>query len=188
MAIAQAALNFLTQRFRHAGPPAPVDPTYWVLPGVLAGRPSPERVPWQVEALLEARVGGIVSLDGPIRTKELTAAGIRHLPAYQPMLLLHSEEDYHRFLKVVPGVLRFIDEERSRERATLVHCYYGCDRTGSVLACYLVAREGCTASQAVTRIQHANPEALWALGYAEVVGAFERLYRSDPSPFEVERV
>jgi protein-tyrosine phosphatase len=87
----------------------------------------------------------------------------------------------------MPAVLRFIDEERARAQATIVHCYYGCDRTGSVLGCYLVAREGCTAAQAVARVQHSNPEALWALGYAEVIATFEELYRKDPSQFEVER-
>lgn len=184
--LAQATLGIVSRRFRKDDSPR-IDPSYWVLPGVLGGRPSPERIPWHVEELLNAGIGGIVSLDGPIRTKDLLAAGIRHLAAYQPMLLLHTTEDYLRFLKVMPAVLGFIDEERSRSLATLVHCYYGCDRTGSALACYLVAREGCTASQAIGRIQHANPEALWALGYSEVVATFEELYRKDPHQFEVER-
>jgi hypothetical protein len=160
---------------------------YWIVPGVLAGRPGPECVPWNLGDFVESGIGGVVSLDGPIRTKELHAAGLRHLPAYQPMLLLRSDEERMRFLSVMRPALAFIDELRDLGLATLVHCYHGCDRTGAVLACYLVARRGSSASEAVRSVQKVNPDAMWAVGYMEAVYAFEDAYRSDPRRFEDRR-
>jgi protein-tyrosine phosphatase len=160
---------------------------YWVIPGVLAGRPGPDCAPWNVDQLVDAGVGAVVSLDGPVRVQDLLKAGIRHLPAYQPMFLLHGEEDHKRFLKVMVPILAFIDEQRAGGIATLVHCHYGCDRTGTVLSCYLVARENFTATQAVARVQKINPDAMWAVGYMEAVQTFEAIYRDHPSLFEAHR-
>lgn len=106
---------------------------------------------------------------------------------YQPMFLLHGEEEHKRFLKVMGPFLRFVDQQRAEGIATMVHCHYGCDRTGTVLSCYLVARENCTGSQAVARVQKINPDAMWAVGYMEAVQTFEAMYRSDITQFEDDR-
>lgn len=171
-----------------ANAPRVVDHVYWVVPGVIAGRPSPECVPWDVHDLVEAGFGGVVSLDGPIKTKDLRLAGLTHLAVHRPMLLLRTVDDHRRFLSAIPRILPFVDEMRARGRATLVHCYYGCDRTGTALACYLVARENYTAEQAIVHVQHVKPDAMWAVGYMEAVHTFESMYRADPSLFEAARV
>jgi len=145
---------------------------YWVVPYVLAGRPGPACVPWQAIDLLDDGIGGIVSLDGPIRTAELRKVGIDHLPVYQPMLPLQTMEEQDRFLKIMPQVICFIDEVRLRGRATLVHCFYGCDRTGAAIACYLIAREGYSAEEGIATVQRLNPDALRMAGYKDVVHAF----------------
>lgn len=157
------------------------------MPDHLCGRPGPDCIPWSVDELIAAGVGGVISLDGPVRTSEIREAGLDHLPAYQPMLLLQSTEDQLRFLRVMPGVLEFIDRQREQGRATLIHCYYGCDRTGAALACYLVAREGLSADEAINAVQRANPEALWALGYMEVVHTYAELLASNRGSFEDAR-
>lgn len=145
---------------------------FWAVNDVLAGRPGPTCVPWKVGDLIDDGIGGVVSLDGPIRTSDLKKAGIRHLPVYQPMLSLQTAEEQERFLKVMPQVIGFIDDVRSQGRATLVHCFYGCDRTGAAIACYLVAREGYTADQGIAIVQRLNPDAMQMVGYKEVVHMF----------------
>lgn len=190
MGLFEAACRFL--RFSPKSPKSPSESEpehiFWVLPNVLAGRPGPVCEPWTLAELLNENIGGIISLDGPIRLKELSQAGIEHLPVYQPMLLLYTREDHLRFLKVMPQVIEFIDRMRKTGRATLVHCYHGCDRTGSAIACYLVAREGMTASKAINAVQLVKPDAMWAVGYMEVVRTFESIYNERPEPFEESRV
>jgi protein-tyrosine phosphatase len=125
-----------------------------------------------VPELIDEGIGGVVSLDGPIRTADLKKAGIDHLPVYQPMLSLQTTEEQERFLRIMPQVIEFIDGVRSRGKATLVHCFYGCDRTGAAIACYLVAREGYTAEQGIAIVQRLNPDAMQMIGYKEVVHTF----------------
>lgn len=160
------------------------DLIYWALPNVLAGRPGPSYAPWNTDSLVDQGIGGVISLDGPIRVKELREAGIDHLPAYQPMLLLHSIDDHLRFLSIMPRVLSFVDLHRQSGQATMIHCHYGCDRTGAALACYLVARESMDADTAISSIQRVNPDAMWAVGYSDAVHTFEDSYRRSPHLYD----
>ena len=150
---------------------------YWVIENELAGRAGPEKFPWDPHELKSAGVGAIVSLAGPVNAQSLRYAGIRHLPVHQPMVLLETEEMRERFLEVMPLIIDFIDTCRDERVGVLVHCYHGCDRTGAILACYLIAREGLSATDAVERIRAVNPDALSAFGYEAAVETFERLTR-----------
>jgi protein-tyrosine phosphatase len=84
---------------------------------------------------------------------------------------------------MMPRVLRFIDVMKNNGLATMIHCHYGCDRTGAALACYLVAREMMDADTAVLTIQRLNPDALWAVGYADAVSTFEEEFRAHPEVY-----
>lgn len=147
---------------------------YWVMEDILAGRCGPARAGWEPAALRAAGFGGVVSLDpGDVDADALTAAGLDHLPLYLPMTLLLNEADRLGFLRALLPVFDFIDGIRRRPAATLVHCHYGLDRTGAVLACYLVARERFHARQAIDYIRQQRPQAMFAPGYAEAVELFE---------------
>ncbi len=148
---------------------------YWVLPEILAGRCGPAARPWELAALWDAGVRGIVSLDeSDVDAAALSAAKIEHLPAYLPMTLLLSERERERFLSALPDIFEFVDRIRRQAGATLVHCHYGLDRTGAVLACYLVARQRLGAVQAIEHVRALRPDALLAPGYAESVQLFEQ--------------
>lgn len=150
---------------------------YWVEDGVLGGRCGPECAPWLAEDLFAGGVRSLVSLDEyGVDEEALQAAGIIHLPLYQPMILLEDTSERRRFLEVVPRVLKFIEERRDQqELPVVVHCHYGRDRTGCVLACCLVARNGWTAAEAIAHVRARQPNALTAPGYAEAVELFERI-------------
>lgn len=160
-----------------------MDEVYWVIDGVLAGRAGPEKRPWDPAELAAEGVGGIVSLCGPVDSHALRVVGIEHLPAYQPMILLESELERETFLDVVSQVLEFLEQIKAQQKATVIHCYHGCDRTGCVLSCVLIATQRLTAEQAIDRVKAANPFALAAYGYAEAVETFERLFEEDPERF-----
>lgn len=159
------------------------EPIYWVIENELAGRPGPVKAPWTPATLKAAGFGGIVSLCEAGRTEKIRAAGIKHLPVYRPMILLQDESEREMFLSVMPSVLSFVDRCREAGDAVIVHCHHGFDRTGAVLASYLIAREGLTADEAIARVRAANPDAMSADGYAEAVHTFESLYREHPAIF-----
>lgn len=148
---------------------------YWVIDNELGGRAGPQLYPWTARELIQAGIGAVVSLAGGVKYADLRAAGIEVLPVPQPMILLEDEPQRERFLDIMPLVVHFIDKARGAGRGTLVHCHYGRDRTGAVLACYLVEREGLSPDEAVARVRAANPLALAAPGYPEAVTTFRRL-------------
>ena len=55
----------------------------------------------------------------------------------------------------------------------LVHCNAGKDRTGLLLAYYLVSRKGLSAKRALKILRRLNPDALSASGYEDILFALE---------------
>ena len=157
---------------------------YWLMEGTLGGRPGPMKEAWSPAEMASGGVGGIVSLAEPVESLELQEAGIRHLPLFQPMILLETRSEHLQFLSELPAAFRFLDEIRAQGKAALVHCYHGRDRTGAALACYLAAREDLGPAEAVERVRAANPGAMAALGYEPAVHTFDALYRRNRSLFE----
>jgi atypical dual specificity phosphatase len=153
---------------------------YWVIDDILAGRPGPRCVPWNTWDLFENGFRGIVSLDAGVDPKAIEQVGIHHLPAYAPMNYIETEEEHLEFLAGIPKIVQFIDEHRERGEATLVHCHYGCDRTGCVLGCYLVARENMDPYEAFQHIKTQNSNAFGISGYAEAIITFHKLIQQYP--------
>jgi len=146
---------------------------YWINPEAVGGRCGPASAAWDLPGWLRAGIGGIVSLDSSnVRPEEIAAAGLAHLPAYRPMILLTTPQLQQEFLRSLPAVFRFIEEHRRQGRKVVVHCYHGMDRTGAVLACYLVQRYRCTAREAIARVRQLRPQAMSADGYEEAVFRF----------------
>lgn len=86
--------------------------------------------------------------------------GSREAPSY-PMLDIFDEFD--RVLNVhLPG-----------REPVLVHCNSGKDRTGLLLAYYMVSRKGLSAKRALKMLRRLKPDALSASGYTEILFALE---------------
>ena len=152
---------------------------YWVIERELCGRPGPHKVAWDTAALRAAGIQGVVSLDGPIDADALSQTALAHLPVYQPMIVLQDEQRQREFLSQLPPIFRFIDDCRQQGGAALVHCYHGWDRTGTVLACYLVARRNLTAKEAINVVRNVNLDAMGTVGYEEAVVLFEQMFTND---------
>jgi len=147
---------------------------YWVVPGLLAGRPGPGRVPWDLEALYETGFRTIVSLSNEVDERAIAKAGFLHLPAYVPPLPFLVGGLRRRFVCRMRPVVEFVAAQVTAGRPTLVHCHAGKDRTGVVLAGYLVCYQGLTPGEAVRVLRRANPVAMSAPGFARAVWLFER--------------
>jgi hypothetical protein len=145
---------------------------YWVTPNLLAGRPGPKESPWDLEKIWAAGVRTIVSLVRVDRTT-IRAAGFRH---YQ--ISLNGGMAFFPLLRrclvwqMLP-VVDFIAAEVAARRPTLVHCYAGKDRTGAVLAGYLIRYQGLSPNEAFRLLRQANPRAMTAPGFDRLPRLFE---------------
>jgi protein-tyrosine phosphatase len=142
---------------------------YWVIEGLLAGRAGPTRAPWDARRFYEAGLRTVVSLASEVRVEDLEAYGLRHYRVQLPPVLLSSPGMQKAFIHEALPVWAFIDEELGAGRPTLVHCYAGNDRTGAILAGYLVAYRGVEPEEAVQRLLNLNPNAMERAGYADAV-------------------
>lgn len=148
------------------------NPFYWILPGLLAGCPGPKQATWNLEALWEEGFRTIVSLchiDG----EDIRTAGFRHI--YRPLLgwMVFLPPLQHWLVNTMLPVVDQIAGELMAHRPTLVHCYYGKDRTGAVLAGYLMRHRGLSWIEAIEQVKQANPRAMSAPGFIKIPRLFE---------------
>jgi len=135
--------------------------TYWVIDRLLAGRPGPTLYPWNPEELYQAGLRVIVSLAAPY--------GFIHYRAAFPPVTLYSEGMQKAFIHEALPVWAFIHEQLTAGNPTLVHCHAGQDRTGAILAGYLIVYQGVAPATALRRLRSVKPTALSAEGFADVL-------------------
>lgn len=143
----------------------------FVVDHVLAGSALPGSWDSLEEDLADVQshdIGAIVSLtERPLPADRLRRAGLRylHLPVedFTPPTTRQAAE-FVRFVDVIWGEL---------EKATLVHCRAGIGRTGTMLACYLVAR-GETAGDAIDHVRALRPGSIETSDQERMVRDFER--------------
>jgi hypothetical protein len=143
--------------------------TYWVIDGLLAGRPGPTCAPWNPAALHEGGIRAVVSLAKEVPVEDLSPFGITHYRGEFPPMVLFSEGMRKAFIYTALPVWRFIDEQITVGKTTLVHCFAGQDRTGAILSGYLVTYHGMEAEKAVAVVRNSNPFAMRETTYEETV-------------------
>jgi hypothetical protein len=153
---------------------------YWVIEERLAGRPGPTRAPWNLEALHAGGIRAIVSLAADVDVPPLEEHGFAHYRAHLPPILLITEGLQKAFIHEVLPVWRFIHAQLEAGHPTMVHCYAGNDRTGVVLAGYLVIYEGVPPEDAIKTLRARNPHAMEAGGYEGVVSLLTPGEMPDP--------
>jgi hypothetical protein len=157
-----------------------MDYVYWVIDKQLAGRPGPQRAPWDLTELYEAGFRAVVSLARDVPVPDLESYGFAHYRADLPPLLLISPGLQRAFLHEVLPIWDFIDEQLEANHPTLVHCHAGNDRTGAVLAGYLVVTQAMKPENAIAYVRARNPHAMEAEGYEDAVRLLTSGERPDP--------
>jgi len=156
-----------------------MDHVYWVKPGLLAGRCGPDKVPWDVGALYARGFRTVVTVASEVPVGDLAPYGLHH--RREPVLPLPwlTWLGQRRLARRLMPLLEFIHAELAARRPVLVHCHDGDDRTGVVLAGYLVIYAGLVWRSAVACVRDANPRAMKMPGYAGTVRWFRRPSTSD---------
>ena len=140
----------------------------WVAPGVLGcAYPRTERA---LTALSGSGVRLLVNLHGrPHDPARLARHGLRevHLPVKD--FAAPSSEQIERGVEAILGALVAADESAA------VHCGGGLGRTGTLLACYLLASgEGLGAGEAIGRVRAIRPGSVETPAQAAAVDAWAR--------------
>ncbi len=143
----------------------------YVLEGKLAGCGYPGRGGDLRADLREAKHRGISAVvtltESPLDAEILESEGMTflHIPVedYEPPSLGQIQE--------------FVDFTRGHlahsSGAVMVHCMMGRGRTGTMLACFLVA-EGWSAESAVRRVRQSRPASIESLAQEEMIVIWER--------------
>jgi atypical dual specificity phosphatase len=140
---------------------------WWVVPGVIGGMPMPFVHPERRENL-----GGALN-DYDDELPVLFADGVRAVVCLlnypgDDAVYRSAGFDFH-LMPVrdggVPtaaqtmGFLRFMNEQTSRRRPTVVHCEAGLGRTGTAIASYLIAT-GMAPEAAILKVRSVQPRAI----------------------------
>ena len=72
----------------------------------------------------------------------------------------------------------FIEQQISGGRPVMVHCAAGKGRTGTVLAAYLVKKQGLTAEQAIEKVRSMRPGSVQSVSQETAVSMYEKYLKS----------
>ena len=143
--------------------------TFWLIPGVLAGRSGPCRNPWRLSELQGIGIGAVLSVnDGAAcLPDEFESLAIRYLCVPLSPNAPPQEGDMEHCRRVLPVAYGFAKGNEADGIATLVHCQAGKDRTGLFMAYYLVRSFGQTPREAIAKVRVVRPIAFTAEGWEE---------------------
>jgi protein-tyrosine phosphatase len=146
-----------------------MDKVFWVIDGMLCGRPGPAQDPWDIKDLYNGNIRSIVSLDlDNVDYKSIVEAGINHVAFTLPDSIPPTEDDAKLWLEVLPKSFNYIKGQlANNEGAVMVHCYAGKDRTGMLLGSFLTLIQGFDPKEAFSKLRAVRPVALSSQGYEE---------------------
>ena len=131
------------------------------------GRPGPVYYPWNPDELAAGGIGAILTVNQgqSVYVDELTAAGIEHGLFPMEDNAPPRPGDFEHCLATLPQALDFIDRMHVLNKAVMIHCTAGKDRTGLTMAFYLCRHEGFNAEDAIAEVRRVRPEGLSAPEY-----------------------
>ena len=134
----------------------------WLIEGEIGGMGRPLDLRKDLEFFQDEGIGGIVSLtETPLQQALIDEFGIeyRHIPIAD--YTAPSASQIEEFVAFVRGMSR-------RNKAVVCHCFAGKGRTGTMLACYLVAK-GRSAKDAISEVRRARPGAIETSSQEEAI-------------------
>jgi protein tyrosine phosphatase (PTP) superfamily phosphohydrolase (DUF442 family) len=141
---------------------------FWLREGKIAGRSGPNTDAWDLDEIKAGGFAAILSVNGGEAVHEtlLDELGIAY--ANIPMSANAPARDGDReiCLQNIPRAMAFI-RENLESGPVLIHCRAGKDRTGMVMAAYLMTFEDYDAKAAMQQVFEVRPIAFTAEGWKE---------------------
>ena len=142
---------------------------FWLIPGKLAGRTGPNVDPWDARRLKEGGIDAVLSVNHGIfvKEKELEACGISYACIPFSWNAPPVPGDLEICLDALPKAFAFVQQNIENERAVMIHCTSGKDRTGLLMSYYLMRTQSMTIDEAILEVRRVRPIALSAAGWEE---------------------
>lgn len=145
---------------------------YWIVPNRLAGRPGPNRIPWDPPALKEAGFTLVLSLSERMfgKSEEFYDLGIAHVCLPLPKAAPPNPGDREDIQVLLPHLCEIIRDElaSSSHAKVLMHCSSGKDRSALVMLYYLTRDLGMPLKEAYLRVKAQRSDLLTARGWYEM--------------------
>jgi atypical dual specificity phosphatase len=136
--------------------------------------------PWDLGELYQNGFRVVVTLNEEGVSDDIIRAGLRHHRFALPTVLILTEADMETLMEGVEAALPVIRGEITAGRPVLVHCHAGKDRTGVMLASYLMRYEGMAPEEAIACLRALRSNVMSAPGYEETARYFGALEHRGP--------
>lgn len=157
---------------------------FWLRENKVAGRSGPDANAWDLEEIKTNGFSAILSVnDGRAVDKSMVfrlGMGYSCIPMSANIPV--REGDKELCLKNLPKAIEFI-RQNMRGGPVLIHCHSGKDRTGMVLAAYLIEFEDYSVSKAVEEVIAVRPIAFSAEGWMEFVQEVLHLFKTQKKSY-----
>ena len=141
---------------------------FWLKTGKLAGRTGPNKNPWVLGDFARAGFSGIISVNNGdlCHLDEIENSGL----AYACIPLSENAPprpgDREICLASLPRALEFVKKHLATGKV-LIHCRSGKDRTGLLMAYYMLKEHSMTADQAMEQVWKVRSIAFTAEGWRD---------------------
>ena len=156
---------------------------FWLREGKIAGRSGPNTDVWDLEEIKAGGIAAILSVNNgeAIHETLLSSLGIAYANIPMSSNAPARGGDKEICLENIPKAMDFIRENLLRG-PVLIHCRAGKDRTGMVMAAYLIEFEGYDARSAMDKVTEARPIAFTAEGWMEFGLEVLSIYQAREKP------
>ena len=157
---------------------------FWLRKGKVAGRSGPNTNIWDLNEIKSSGIASILSVNNGEAAHEsmLTNIGIAYSNIPMSSNAPARDGDKEICLNNLPKAMEFIRENLANG-PVLIHCRSGKDRTGMVMAAYLIEFEEYNAIKAMEEVITVRPIAFSAEGWLEFGLDVLSLYRThDKAP------
>ena len=148
---------------------------FWLVEGQIAGRSGPNKDPWDLAQIKASGIDAILSVNHgeECNVQEIADLGLDYLCVPFSNNIPPKEEDLTLCTEQVPKALAFIRQCEAQDKTVLIHCRSGKDRTGLIMAYYLMDN-GAAPLHAVSQVRAVRDIAFSSEGWDQF--AFDVLY------------
>ena len=152
---------------------------FWLRKGKVAGRSGPNTNIWDLDEIKANGFSAILSVNNgdAVHESMLSKLGLAYSNIPMSSNAPIRDGDKELCLENLPKAIDFI-QENMVNGPVLIHCRSGKDRTGLVMAAYLIRLEECNVKEAMEEVISARPIAFSAEGWMEFVPEVLGLYKT----------